>query len=71
MFYRSKIEELINQFIQLQDKFKVKAELYEDEKLNDKKKKAKKAAKAAKAENYKGGNEDEDLLLKHNNRFSG
>jgi len=38
----NKLEELISQFIQLQDKFRIKADRYEDEKANKASKKAKK-----------------------------
>jgi len=41
-FFVNKLEDLISQFIQLQDKFRIKADRYEDEKANKDSKKAKK-----------------------------
>jgi hypothetical protein len=43
----NKLEDLISQFIQLQDKFRIKADRYEDEKVVKANKKSKKESKAA------------------------
>lgn len=45
-FFLQKQNELINQFILLQDKFRIKADLYENEKQDKQKKKQKKEQEA-------------------------
>ena len=43
-FFSSKLDELISQFIQLQDNFRIKADMFEDDKLEKEKKKKLKEA---------------------------
>ena len=44
-FYETKLKELIEEFIQLQEKFRIRSQIYQDDKTAKKEKDAKKAKK--------------------------
>lgn len=67
-FFLQKQNELINQFILLQDKFRIKADLYENEKQDKQKKKQKKEQEALQDPAFKRQNLQNILSLGTPNR---